>query len=148
MCLTELERFEPAKKGWQVKRKICGLKNTYMSIFYGSEMQELGETYHACEEPVLTESYSFFKHPDGRKTYWTGFHVFHSLDDAINYRASRSGPPNEHCIVQVECSGKKTTGWQVFEYIATLRRSMRKVRAKVTVCQTIKILKEISFEEK
>ena len=149
MCLTDLERFTPAKKGWQVKRRALGMRHHYFSVFHGSEMYQLGKTYEAASHPINTET-GFTGVEYGkrrRRPYMSGFHVFNRLEDAQRYLQARGGPPNEYCIIQVECGGTKTTGYQEFEYLAMTTRGahMFTCKAKVTVCKTITLLKEVSY---
>jgi hypothetical protein len=154
MCLTDLEKFWPAKVGYQVKRNAVGLAGAFLSIYQGHQMYYLGKTYIAKELPTWTESpiYKPSRH------YKSGFHVFHKLSDAEKYmfklgvrdRRFYAATPGALCIVKVECKGIKITGRQNFEYYKFEENNVeaRTVDAKVTVCSKIKLLLAIHYKEK
>jgi len=129
MCLSKLDSsFKPCDIGYQVKRK----KPTgYTALYYEDKRNpinrwdskvrarsvlRIGETYRAV--PDRTGNWN--------NRYDAGFHVFHTLRSAKNYRKDRWG-----CvIVKVKTGGKRVTG--------------RQGNRMVTVASEITLLEEVS----
>jgi len=129
MCLDKLDdSFKPCDIGYQVKKKT---PTGFTALYYANKRNpvnswdskvkarsvlKLGETYRAVPETA----------GNWNNRYETGFHVFHTLRSAKNYRKARWG-----CVVvKVKTGGKRTTG--------------RQGNRMVTVASEITLLEEVS----
>ena len=129
MCLDRLDSsFEPCDIGYQVKRKT---PTGYVALYYPDRRNpvnewdskvkartvlKIGETYRAV--PMMIGNCNH--------RYEAGFHLFHTLRSAKNYRKTRW-----NCvIIKVKTGGKRVTG--------------RQGNRMVTVASEITLLEEVS----
>jgi hypothetical protein len=74
--------------------------------------------------------------------YWSGFHVFHKLEDARKYTNSIHAGAGS-VILKVKTGGIKVTGIQYFFAPFSFHSLGKSVKAKVTVAEYITLLEEV-----
>lgn len=138
MCLMSLEKFAPARNGYQVKQ-ISRWNGKLTGIFFSTvDGMEVGETYKARRIDIYaTVGKELWGDP-----YKSGFHVFHKLSDAKKYKKyiEMDNFNRDFVIVRVGTGGKKTTGIQKFYTGSGPKDS---VEARVTVSEYITIFEEV-----
>lgn len=135
MCLSSLEKFSPARVGYQVKHKRG--KKKYSALFFSHESHNEGNKEFLTPRGTLEASTKRRTIVFSMKSveYPAGFHCFHLLKDAKSYKElhKKVSQADSLCIVQVKCLGHKTTG----------RGAGSFEDQKITVCQKIEFIKEI-----
>ena len=126
MCLSSLEKFTPAKRGYQLKKRVG---NCYVSVQAGSDklqpkdmwMDEID--YRASRQPDFVHMSLM-----SSSRYKVGWHVFHGLSDCRRHLGNLMRdhfyplPFQVAAIVKVEIDCPGATGYQDGKEVTVAKR--------------------------
>lgn len=132
MCLYKLEKFTPARVGYQVKirREEVGSGSIEYESVYWSKTMSVGMKFEGRGRDIACHT---------RGTYKSGPHVFHKRTDAEKYLRLMIHMGGGLCVVKLKVHGSYCVGSISWPF-----RDSREVEAKVTVAKAITLLEELA----